>query len=128
MLDTNIVSELIRRPQGSVAGRAAGLEQRSLAISVIVAAELRYGVARRGSNRLARQLEAVLAALPTLPLEEPADRHYGMIRSELERRGSPIGQNDLLIAAHARALGATLVTKNVDEFSRVPDLKVEDWE
>lgn len=127
MLDTNIVSELIRRPQGSVAGRAAGLEQGSLAISVIVAAELRYGVARRGSNRLAKQLEAVLSALPTLPLAEPADRHYGMIRSELERRGSPIGQNDLLIAAHARALGATLVTKNVGEFSRVPDLKVEDW-
>ena len=127
MLDTNIVSELIRRPRGSIAGRAAGLEQGSLAISVIVAAELRYGVERRGSTRLARQLEAVLSALPTLPLAEPADRHYGMIRSELERRGRPIGHNDLLIAAHARALGATLVTKNVGEFSRVPDLKVEVW-
>lgn len=98
-----------------------------MAISVIVAAELRYGAERRGSARLTNQLEAVLAAIETLPLAEPADRHYGVIRSVLERVGRPIGHNDLLIAAHARALGATLVTDNVGEFSRVPNLAVENW-
>ena len=78
--------------------------------------------------RLTVQLEAVLSAIDVLPLEEPADRHYGEIRHELERSGRPIGHNDLLIAAHARALGATLVTNNVHEFDRVPDLAVEDWQ
>ena len=77
--------------------------------------------------RLSRQLEAVLSAIETLPLAVPADRHYGMIRAELERAGRPIGHNDLLIAAHARALGATLVTGNVGEFNRVSGLTVEDW-
>ena len=128
MLDTNIVSELVRRPAGDVAQRAGTLEPGSMAISIIVASELRYGAERLGSVRLARQLDAVLSVIETLPLPEPADRHYGLIRSALERIGRPIGHNDLLIAAHARALGATLVTKNVGEFSRVPDLTIEDWQ
>ena len=98
-----------------------------MAISVIVAAELRYGAERRGSARLTNQLEAVLTAIETLPLAEPADQHYCVIRSALERVGRPIGHNDLLIAAHARALGATLVTDNVGEFRRVPNLAVENW-
>ena len=127
LLDTNVVSDLVRRPGGATARRAAAVEADSLAISVIVAAELRYGAARRGSERLTRQLEAVLSAIRVLPLEEPADSHYGMIRSELERIGQPIGHNDLLIAAHARSLGAILVTRNVREFSRVSGLGVETW-
>ncbi len=128
LLDTNAVSQLIRRPDGQVAQRVAGLEPDSFAINVIVAAELRYGAERRGSLRLTRQLEAVLSAIDVLPLEEPVDRHYGEIRSELERSGRPIGFNDLLIAAHARALGLTLVTNNVGEFRRVRGLSVEDWQ
>ena len=127
LLDTNVVSDMVRRPAGEIARRAAALEPGSMAVSIIVAAEVRYGAERRGSMRLANQLEAVLSAIETLPLAEPADRHYGMIRAELERIGRPIGHNDLLIAAHARALGVTLVTNNVGEFSRVPDLSVEDW-
>lgn len=127
MLDTNAVSDLVRRPDGAVAGRATVVEPGTMAVSIVVAAELRYGAERRGSVRLTSQLEAVLSALDTLPLTEPADRHYGMIRSELEQLGRPIGYNDLLIAAHARALGATLVTNNVREFRRVPGLTVEDW-
>lgn len=127
MLDTNAVSHMIRRPGSDLARRVAALEEGDFAISVIVAAELRYGVERRGSVRLKRQLEAVLAAIDVLPLEEPAARYYGAIRSALEGIGRPIGRNDLLIAAHARALGATLVTNNVGEFQRVPDLAVEDW-
>ena len=128
MLDTNVVSELVRQPDGEAARRAASLEPRTIAVSIIVAAELRYGAARRRSARLTRQLETVLAALVTLPLAPPADAHYAAIRSELERVGRTIGHNDLLIAAHARALDLTLVTRNVREFQRVPGLVVENWQ
>lgn len=128
LLDTNAVSQLIRRPDGKVAQRVAELEPGSFAINVIVAAELRYGAERRGSLRLTRRLEAVLSAIDVLPLEEPVDHHYGEIRSELEGSGRPIGFKDLLIAAHARALGLTLVTNNVGEFRRVNGLSVEDWQ
>ena len=128
MLDTNVVSNLVRRPDGEVAQRVAALAPGSFAISVIVAAELRYGAERRGSARLTKQLGAVLSAIEVLPLKEPADRLYGVIRSELERIGLPIGHNDLLIAAHARAAGAILVTNNVGEFTRVPGLTVENWQ
>ena len=127
MLDTNIVSDLVRRPDGETARRAAALEPGAIAVSIIVAAELRYGAERRQSARLARQLETVLSALETLSLAAPADVHYGAIRSELERIGRTIGHNDLLIAAHARALNATLVTRNVREFGRVTGLAIEDW-
>ena len=124
ILDTNVVSDLVRRPRGAVARRAAALEPGNTAVSIVVASELRYGAERRGSTRLSRQLEAVPSAIETLP---PADRHYGIIRVELERAGRPIGHNDLLIDAHAGALGVTLVTGNVGEFNRVPVLTVEDW-
>lgn len=127
MLDTNVVSTLIRHPDGLLAARVAALPGASYAISVIVAGELRYGAARRNSARLSKQVEAVLAAVDVRPLAEPADRLYGEIRSEMERAGQPIGRNDLLIAAHARALAATLVTNNIREFRRVPGLAVEDW-
>ena len=128
LLDTNVVSYLVRQPHGALARRIASLEPDSFAISVIVAAKLQYGMQRRGSKQLTDQLEAVLSAIKVVPLEPPADRHYGTIRAELERIGQPIGQNDLLIAAHARALGATLVTNNLREFRRIPGLKVEDWQ
>ena len=128
MLDTNVVSDLVRWPDGQTARRAASVEPGAIAISIVVAAELRYGAERRGSARLTRQLEIVLSALETLPLAEPVDAHYGAIRSELERIGRPIGHNDLLIAAHARALDVTLVTRNVREFRRVPGLAIEDWQ
>lgn len=127
LLDTNVVSELVRRPNGEVATRVASLAPSVFGISIVVAAELRYGAERRGSLRLSRQLEAVLAAIEVLPIETPVDRHYGAIRNELESAGNPISHNDLLIAAHARALGATLVTNNVREFRRVPGLAVENW-
>ena len=128
LLDTNAVSQLVSRPGGELAQRIAALEPGSVAISVIVAAELRYGIHRRGSARLTERLEAVLSTIDVLPLEEPADQHYGAIRNDLERIGRPISHNDLFIAAHARALGVTLVTNNVREFTRVPDLAVEDWQ
>lgn len=128
LLDTNVVSHMVRQPASTMAHRIAALSPDSFAVSVIVTAELQYGAQRRGSRKLTEQLEKVLSAIPTLPLEPPADRHYGAIRSELEQTGQSIGRNDLLIAAHARALGATLITRNVREFSLVPGLQVQDWQ
>ena len=127
LLDTNIVSDLVRDPHGSVARRIARAGEAAVCTSIVVACELRYGAAKKGSARLSAQLESVLAALSVLPLEPDADRHYGEIRAHLERGGLPIGGNDLLIAAHARSAGLRLVTRNVDEFSRVPGLKVTTW-
>jgi tRNA(fMet)-specific endonuclease VapC len=92
-----------------------------------VAGELRFGAYKRGSDRLTAQVEAILSAIEILPLEEPADQHYGKLRALLESRGEMIGPNDMLIAAHALALDCTVVTANRREFSRVPGLKVENW-
>ena len=127
MLDTDTVSDLVRRPQGAVAARVAAVGERSICTSVVVASELRFGAAKRGSERLSRQLDLILGAMRVEPLEVPVDRHYAAIRHSLEVAGTPIGPNDLLIAAHARALGLVLVTGNVREFSRAPGLGVEDW-
>ena len=126
MLDTNIVSEMIRNPAGRAAQRARAAAE-SVCISVIVAAELRYGCARKGSPQLLRRVEEFLSEVPVLPFDVPADSDYGGIRAELEAAGRPIGSNDLLIAAHARALAATVVTANAGEFRRVPGLNVENW-
>jgi tRNA(fMet)-specific endonuclease VapC len=126
MLDTNIVSELIRNPTGRAAQRAKTAAD-SVCVSIIVAAELRYGCARKGSPQLLRRVEAFLSEVPVLPFDVPADNAYGGIRAELEAAGRPIGSNDLLIAAHASALGATMVTANVGEFQRVRGLSVENW-
>ena len=127
LLDTNIVSDLIRHPQGLIAKRIARVGEDKVCTSVVVACELRYGTAKKGSARLTEQLEAVLAVLPVLPLETGADRHYGDICCALERAGTLIGANDLIIAAHARALGLTLITDSVSELERVPGLGVKNW-
>lgn len=127
LLDTNVVSELVRNPHGPVTRRIARVGERKVCTSIIVACELRYGAIKRASVRLADQLAQVLAVLPVLPLEPGADLHYGTIRAALERGGNLIGPNDLLIAAQARVLGLTLVTDNTREFTRVPDLDVKNW-
>lgn len=127
MLDTNIVSDLIRNPQGRAAARILQHGEQGLCVSIITAAELRYGAAKRGSARLLSRVEAVLSTIDVLPFEVPGDAEYGAIRSELEAAGQPIVPTDLFIAAHARAVGVTLVTHNVAEFRRVRGLKVENW-
>jgi tRNA(fMet)-specific endonuclease VapC len=127
LLDTSILSDLVRRPQGRIAERIAELGEERVITSIVVACELRFGVAKRDSKKLSRQVEAVLGAITVLPLEPGIDRHYAAIRATLEKQGTPIGANDLLIAAHARALHAVCVTANVAEFSRVSGLKVENW-
>lgn len=127
VLDTNMVSDLVRNPQGKVAEHIFKVGEHQVCTSIIVSAELRYGAAKKGSSRLSAQLEAVLGALEVLPLEKPADEAYGSLRTELERSGKPIGANDLLIAAQAVALACTVVTDNEKEFSRVKGLAVENW-
>jgi tRNA(fMet)-specific endonuclease VapC len=126
MLDTNIVSELIRNPGGRAAQRARAVGD-AVCVSVIVAAELRYGCAKKASAQLLRRVEQFLSEVPVLAFDVPGDDAYGAIRVELEATGRPIGSNDLLIAAHAHAVGATVVTANVGEFQRVQGLNVENW-
>jgi len=126
MLDTNIISDLIRNPQGKAAKRVAKVGEDNICTSIIVAAELRYGCAKSGSERLLKAVEDLLGEIDVLPFDV-ADADYGGIRSELEAAGKPIGSNDLLIAAHAYATGATIVTANIDEFKRIRGLKVENW-
>jgi len=127
LLDTNIVSDLVRHPQGQVAQCIRKVGEAQVCTSIIVAAELRYGVAKKRSPRLSAQLEAVLEALEVLAFETPADAVYGLLRTELEQAGKPIGANDLLIAAQAIALGYTIVTDNESEFARVKNLQRENW-
>lgn len=128
LLDTNIVSGLLRDPHGPIADQIRSVGEDAICTSIIVAAELRYGVAKKGSPKLAAQLEAVLGALETISLEAPVDEAYGRIRTQLERQGTPIGANDLLIAAQALSLGYTLVTDNEREFDRVEGLSIANWQ
>ena len=127
LLDTNIVSAVVKQPDCEPARRLAAMPKDTFAISIVVAAELRYGAILKASPKLSRQVEAVLEGIDIFPMEEPVNWHYGRIRAELARLGQPIGQNDLFIAAHACALGLVLVTDNVREFARVPELAVENW-
>ena len=127
LLDTNILSDLLRNPAGRVAQKVALLGEATICTSIVVACELRYGAAKSGSPRLAERVENLLETLEALPLDKDSDRRYAEIRSHLDLRGRPIGPNDLLIASHAVALDLILVTHNVEEFTRVPDLRLEDW-
>jgi tRNA(fMet)-specific endonuclease VapC len=127
LLDTNTLSDLVRNPRGMVASRIEEVGERFVCTSIIVAAELRYGAAKRGSARLSDQLEAILRVLDVFPFEQPADKIYARLRTDLEIKGQIIGGNDLLIAAHALALGYTIVTDNEREFARVSHLSIENW-
>lgn len=127
LFDTNVVSSLIRERGTSPAFRRGSDNRDKVCTSIIVAAEVRFGIVRKGSARLQREASRVLDGLPILPFEAPADAHYAALRAHLERQGRPISANALLIAAHCLALDATLVTHNTREFERVPKLKIVDW-
>jgi len=127
LLDTNILSDLIRNPRGAAAMRQAMVGADAVCTSVIVAAELRFGAAKRGSPILTAKVEALLEATFVLSFEPPTDEAYARIRKSLELAGTPISANDLLIAAHAVSAGCILVTGNEREFARVPGLTVENW-
>ena len=118
---------MMSEPLGPVAQRIALVGAANICTSIIVGAELRYGAAKKQSERLAQRVEATLTKLVVMPVNAPVDRIYGNIRSRLERAGKPIGDYDLLIAAHALALDCILVTDDEDEFRRVPGLSVENW-
>ena len=125
LLDTNILSDLVRNPQGIIAAQITKAGEDTVCTSIIVAAELRYGAVKSNSAKLAQRVDMILSALEILPLETPADHQYASLRHHLTRQGTPIGSNDLLIAAHALANDLTVISANVGEFSRVPGLKVE---
>ena len=127
LLDTNILSDLVRHPQGVVAQKIAVVGEHDICTSIIVAAELRFGAEKRNSARLRNQVETILAAMLVVPFDVPADLKYAHIRQLMESSGNPIGPNDFLIAAQAKANEHILVTANVSEFSRVPGLRVENW-
>lgn len=127
MLDTNIVSDLARNPAGAIVDHIADVGQDTICVSIITAAELSYGCERKGSAKLTTQVEAILGGMQILALDAPAHARYGRIRAGLEAARTPIGPNDLLIAAHALAVDAVLVTANTREFLRVPGLQVENW-
>jgi tRNA(fMet)-specific endonuclease VapC len=131
LLDTNIVSYFLRDASVNLSQRILDSSPDALAISIISAGELRYGLSKlvpsRRATDLAQRLNAVLSAISVLPLPADAAQHYGRTRAQLESAGTPIGNNDLWIAAHALAQNMTLVTNNVGEFQRVQDLPVENW-
>ncbi len=126
MLDTNIVSAMVRDPRGKVFERLLDVGEENAFISIITHGEIWYGVKKNGSEELSQKVSAVTRRLYVAPLQLPADQRYAEIRLAL-RQGKNIGPNDLWIAAHAVALDAVLVTANEREFSRVPGLKVENW-
>ena len=127
MLDTNIVSSFMRTPKGPVQRRALAAGAGASCVSIMTAAELRFGATKVASERLRKHAEDAFDLFPIVPFEPPADAAYAEIRTVLEQRGTPIGPMDLLIAAHALALDLTLVTANHREFSRISGLRVENW-
>lgn len=127
MLDTNVLSDVIKNPRGALVERMGAVDPDTLCTSIVVACELRFGAQKKASPQLQSKVDQFLSRLAVLALDGEADRHYADIRCELQRAGTPIGQHDLFIAAHARSLGLVLVTHNIGEFQRVPGLVVEDW-
>lgn len=127
LLDTNILSDLVKNPGGLIAIRIKEVGEESICTSIVVASELRYGAIKSGSKKIANRVDLILSALEILPLDSPVEQHYATIRHHLTRNGKPIGPNDLLIAAHATSEGLTVVTANISEFSRVPGLATENW-
>lgn len=127
LLDTNILSHLVRQPRGVVSDQIVRAGQDQVCTSIIVAAELRFGGAKAGSARLIAQINAILGAIEILAFEPPDDAVYASIRSRLESAGRPIGGNDMLIAAQALRHGLVLVTDNQGEFSRIEDLHLDNW-
>lgn len=127
LLDTNIASFIIRGGPPQLMARLRAQSVTAVGISAITEAELRYGLARKpGATALATAVTAFLRHVQTLPWDSDAAERYGRLRAELETAGTPLGGMDMLIAAHALALGATLVT-NDQAFRRVPNLAFEDW-
>ncbi|CAH0341780.1 Ribonuclease VapC2 [Rhizobium sp. CECT 9324] len=126
MLDTNVVSAIVRDPRGKVLEHLVEVGEENAFISIITHGEIWYGVKKNGSEELSRKVSAVTRRFYVAPLQLPTDQRYAEVRLAL-RQGQNVGPNDLWIAAHALALDAVLVTNNESEFSRVPGLQIENW-
>ena len=127
LLDTNILSDLIRNPQGRAAQRVGEVGARAVCTSIIVAAELRFGAEKLGSSRFRGAVEAWLSGFQLLDWPLAATHHYARLRRQLETRGTPVGNLDLMIAAHALAEDSVVITNNAREFHRIPGVAVEEW-
>ena len=131
MLDTDVISDLMRNPQGRCNVRlqehVASSSHRSLKVSVITDCEIHFGLENRPSKLLAGAYADLLRVVEVVSLDASVTHHYARTRAYLAKRGTPIGPNDTLIAAHALALDCTLITGNAAEFARVPGLRVENW-
>lgn len=127
LLDTNTCSELIKNPQGKVANKLFHVGMHLIGINWVVEAELRFGAKLKNSAQLTQRVEALLNELNRIEFDEQLPVHYADIRAKLTLQGDVIGSNDLWIAAHARSSGLCLVTRNIKEFERVPNLPLENW-
>jgi tRNA(fMet)-specific endonuclease VapC len=130
LLDSNALSDLIRNPGGAVSRefeRKAADPSNELLTSIVTACEIRYGALKKGSRMLSERIDRTLDSVRVVPLSTGADAAYAVLRTDLERKGQLIGPNDMLIAAHALALDAILVTDNVREFKRIKGLRIENW-
>lgn len=127
LLDTNILSAMIKNPQGLVTQKVREVGHNKIFTSIIVASELQFGLKKKASEKLKSRVESLLESINILNFKAPADLHYGKIRHQLQQAGTPIGPNDLLIAAHALAENLIMVTDNINEFKRISELDVENW-
>jgi tRNA(fMet)-specific endonuclease VapC len=128
LLDTNICIYLTKQQHPALTARFQSLAENEVAMSVITYGELQFGAQKsQKPKQVLDALERLSLAIPVLAMTTDTSQHYGEIRAHLQKQGTPIGNNDLWIAAHARAEGLILVTNNVREFERVPDLKFENW-
>lgn len=127
LLDTNILSTLVREPKGNAAQQVRKVGTDRIYTSIIVASEMQFGIKKKASDQLTKRVESLLATIQVLDFKPPADKHYGQIRHFLQKSGAIIGPNDLLIAAHALSENLIMVTDNINEFKRVPNLNVENW-
>ncbi len=126
-LDTNICSYILRRHPVEMIERFAGLNKDQVWLSCIVAAELRFGALKLASPRFQAAIESWLLGFDLRPWPVEATHHYASIRASLERTGLPIGNMDLMIAAHALSEDSVVITNNAKDFLRVPNLAVEEW-
>ena len=127
LLDTNICIYIINAKPPAVLARFQKYRLGDIGLCSVVAAELAFGVAKSGSVRNRQALEMFLAPLTVLPFDESAIWAYGDLRADLERRGTPLGSLDTMIAAHALSQQALLVTNNTREFAKVPGLQLNNW-
>jgi len=127
LLDTNIISHVAHDPEGAVGQRLARIDPDEIVSSVVVAAEVWFGIENNPSFRSRDRTRSFMATIRVLEMEPEVAGVYGAVRASMKRAGTQLGANDMLIAAHALARGAILVTADEQAFSRVPGLKVENW-